>query len=95
MPTSHHDDTGPERAELELLAAELGRHGLRGELCTPPGKLPYLHVRNPEASVLSERVYAQADSFWFSWAERIAGCDDTGAAAATLSRVLGTAGSSE
>lgn len=56
MPTSHHDDTGPERAELELLAAELGRHGLRGELCTPPGKLPYLHVRNPEASVLSERV---------------------------------------
>jgi hypothetical protein len=95
MPTSPHDDTDSERAELERLAAELGRHGLRGELCTPPGKLPYLHVRNPEASVLSERVYAQADSFWYSWAQRIAGCDDAGAAATALSRVLGTTDRSE
>lgn len=52
------------------------RHGLNAELCTPPGKLPYLHVSNPQASALTERVYAQADSFWFSWADRIAGCDE-------------------
>lgn len=84
------DSTREDQADLERLAMELTKYGLRAELCTAPGKLPYLHVRNPEASVLSERVYAQADSFWYSWAQRIAGCDDAGAAAATLSRVLGT-----
>lgn len=63
-------------ADLDGLARELTRHGLNAELCTPPGKLPYLHVSNPQASALTERVYAQADSFWFSWADRIAGCDE-------------------
>jgi hypothetical protein len=89
------DSTREDQADLERLAVELRQCGLQAELCTPPGKLPYLHVRNPEASVLSERVYAQADSFWYSWAERIAGCDDAGAAAAILSRVLGTTGNGE
>lgn len=93
---THHPeivDTQAEQQDLESLAAALSQHGLRAELCLPPGKLPYLHVSNPEVSVLSERVYAQADSFWFSWAERIAGCDDIPAAAAALSRVLRTVGS--
>jgi len=88
-------DTQAEQQDLERLATELSQHGLRAELCVPSGKLPYLHVSNPEASVLSERVYAQADSFWYSWAQRIAGCDDVPAAAATLGRVLRTAGSGE
>jgi hypothetical protein len=83
-------DTQAEQQDLERLAAELGQHGLCAELCVPPGKLPYLHVSNPQASLLSERVYAQADSFWYSWAQRIAGCDDVAAAAATIGRVLRT-----
>jgi hypothetical protein len=88
-------DTQAEQQDLERLATELTIHGLQAELRTPAGKLPYLHVSNPEASVLSERVYAQADSFWFSWAERIAGCDDIPAAVAALGRVLRTVGSGE
>jgi len=77
-----------DQADLERLAAELRQRGLRAKLCTSAGKLPYLHVRNPETRALSKRVYAQADSFWCSWTERIAGCDDTRAAAAMLSRAL-------
>jgi hypothetical protein len=38
--------------------------------------------------VLAETIYAQAGSFWFSWAERIAGCDEVSTAAALLARVL-------
>jgi hypothetical protein len=90
-PTSTHAGPDPDDlADLTTLAAELDRHGLHAELCTPAGRLPYLHVRNPQASALSERVYAQADSFWFSWAERITGCDEITTAAATLARVLRT-----
>jgi hypothetical protein len=91
MPISAHDtDIEHEQAELERLSTELGKHGLVGELCIPPGNLPCLHVQNPQASALTERVYAQADSFWFSWAERIAGCDELSTAAAILARVLRT-----
>jgi hypothetical protein len=34
------------------------------------------------------KVYSQADAFWYSWAERIAGCDEVTTAAAILARVL-------
>jgi hypothetical protein len=90
MPTSAHD-TVPEQAELERLAAELAPYGLKAELCTPPGKLPYLQVSNPQATALTERVYAQANAFWFSWADRIADCAEPSTAAVTLARVLRTA----
>jgi hypothetical protein len=84
-------DEQADLADLDSLARELGHHGLTAELCTPPGKLPYLHVSNPQASALTERVYAQAGAFWFSWAERITGCDEPATAAATLAHVLSTA----
>jgi hypothetical protein len=87
-PTGNVDSAREDQADLERLAAELRQRGLRAKLCTSAGKLPYLHVRNPETRALSKRVYAQADSFWCSWTERIAGCDDTRAAAAMLSRAL-------
>jgi hypothetical protein len=93
MPTSAHDtDTHSEKAELELLAAELGRHGLRGGLCTPPGNLPYLRVTNPQATVLAERIYARAGTYWRSWAEKISDTDNPADAARTLARVLAPAG---
>jgi hypothetical protein len=89
MPTSAHD-TDPEQAELERLATELAPHGLHAELCTPPGKLPYLHVRNPQATVLNERIYAQAGAYWYSWAQKLTDTDDPADAAQTLARVLAT-----
>lgn len=89
MPT-HPDTTSThaEQADLEKLAAELATHGLQADLHTPNGRLPYLDVKNSCARVLTERVYAQADTFWFSWAEKIAGCDEAITAAAILARVL-------
>lgn len=71
MPSQPGTTTGTQPdlgnlADLDDLATELHRHGLHADLRTPSGKLPYLRVSNPEASALTERVYAQADSYWFS-----------------------------
>lgn len=89
-PASHSPDTQAEQADLERLAAEMAARGYQADLRTPPGRLPYLDVRNPRASVLAERVYAQAEAFWWSWAERISGCDEVTTAAGGLARVLRT-----
>ena len=83
-----------ELADLDKLAAELNKRGLRADLHTPSGRLPYLQVTNPRATVLTEKVVAQADSFWWPWAERIASCTDMAAAATILARVLRTADAS-
>ena len=77
--------------DLENLAAEMTTRGYPSTLHTPPGRLPYLDVTNPSASILSERVYASTEAFWFSWAERIAGCDEVSTAADILAQVLRTA----
>jgi hypothetical protein len=79
-------------ANLEMLAAELITRGLDAGLRTVQGHPPYLDVRNPRVSILAERVYAQAGSFWWPWAERIASCQEITQAAAILARVLRTTG---
>lgn len=81
-------ETHAEQADLQKLANELTARGYPADLRVPHDKLPYLDVRNPRASVLSERIYAQADAYWYSWAEKIAGCDQVAEAAAILARVL-------
>ena len=81
--------TEEELADLDKLSAELTARGLRAELCTPVGKLPYLEVTNSAVSVLTERVYAQADAYWYAHAEKIADCADVALAAGILARVLG------
>jgi hypothetical protein len=79
--------------QLELLAEALAGRSLRARLVTPPGRLPSLHAVNPEAPALAEDIYAGPcrDSgwwFWWSWAERIATCEDVEGAALQISRVL-------
>jgi hypothetical protein len=92
-PTGHDEEAQQEeRAELEKLAAALRARGFQAGLRTPEGRLPYLNVRNPRASVLAEKVYAQAGTFWWSWAEKIAGCDEVTTAAGILARVLRAVG---
>jgi hypothetical protein len=49
-----------------------------------------VHIRNPDAHVLTERVFVQTGKYHFSWAEPIAGCDQPATAAAILARVLRT-----
>ncbi len=78
---------------LEGLAAELASHGLTTRLVTPAGRVPSLHVVNPQASRLAEDVYVGRSQdglwwFWWPWAERIAPGDDMKAAATLIARVL-------
>lgn len=80
--------TDLDLTELEKLAPELIARGLEADIRTPTGKLPYLDVRNPRAQALTEKVYAQADAYWFGWAQRIADCDEIAEAADTVTRVL-------
>jgi len=87
MPASSHStDTHTGQADLETLAAELTARGYQAGLHTPADGLPFLDVRNPAASVLTERVYAQAGNYWYSWAEPIASCGQPATAAAILAR---------
>ena len=82
------DSYTDELADLDKLAAELRTRGLQANLRTPHGRLPYLQVTNPHASILTEKVYAQAGAYWYSWAQRITDTDDPAGTAAALARVL-------
>jgi hypothetical protein len=75
-------------SNLGRLGAELAARGYETALRTPPGRLPHLTVTNPQASVLSERVYVQGGSFRWSWAEPITACADVTSAAVTVAHVL-------
>jgi hypothetical protein len=84
------DANTDEVTQLERLGAEITKLGFTANVRVHGDRLPYLDVRNPRASVLDEKVYAQGDSYWWSWAERISRCEDVEKAAATLVRVLRT-----
>jgi hypothetical protein len=47
-----------------------------------------LRVTSRCAPQLAEDVYAGRGFYWYSWAERIASCDDPSGAAAKVARVL-------
>jgi hypothetical protein len=84
----HPADNQPQSAALEKLAAELRVRGYEARLIAPGGGPPSLAVTNPHAAVLAETVMADATSFWWPWADRIAGVADVGAAADVIARVL-------
>jgi hypothetical protein len=80
-------------ARLEDLGEVLAGRGLRARVVAPPGRLPSLHVVNPQACALAEDVYAGRGQdgqwwFWWSWAEQIAAGDDLEGAALRIGRVL-------
>jgi hypothetical protein len=84
------DTNTEEVAQLERLGNELRKLGFAATVCTHADRLPYLDVKNPRASVLGERVYAQGDFYYWSWAEVIASTDEVTQTAATLANVLRT-----
>ena len=95
MPAQHGSTTSTQPGQntltdLESLAAELTARGLQADLRTPGNTLPYLHVHNPAATALNENIYAQADAYWYSWAEKITSTSHPALAADTLTRVLRT-----
>jgi hypothetical protein len=75
-------------AALDKLAAELRVRGYQAHLIAPDGRPPSLAVTNPQATVLAETVMADATSFWWPWADRIAGVADVAGAADVIARVL-------
>jgi hypothetical protein len=75
---------------LARLGKELVMLGFRADVRFRGDRLPFLDVRNPRASALAEKVYAQDGAYWWSWAERIAATEDVTRAAATLANVLRT-----
>ena len=84
-----HTDTKPSlQADLQRLANELTMLGFQPVLRTPAGKQPYLQVTNPQAAILTERIFAEADSFWWSWIEVITDREHTVEAALIIARVL-------
>ncbi len=79
--------TNPASA-LEHLAAELAARGYDTQLATGPDAAPWLAVRNPDATMLSETVSAHEDWFWWPWADRIAPTADVSQAANRVASVL-------
>jgi hypothetical protein len=88
---THNTQTGTT-ADLARLGAELAARGYEAAVRTPPARFAYLTVTNPRASVLSERVYVQEGSFYWSWAEPITACADVSTAADILVWVLRAVG---
>jgi GNAT superfamily N-acetyltransferase len=93
--TVHSAGNGPgpspatgQDAALEELAAALQALGYEARLTAPQGGLPSLAVTSPHSAVLTERVMADATSFWWPWADRIAGVADVAGAADVIARVL-------
>jgi hypothetical protein len=75
-------------ADLEKLAAELDGQAFEARVVAPPGRRPFVHVRNRRAGVLTESIYAGDGWFWWGWAERIAAVGEVAAAAEAVARVL-------
>ncbi|HEY1918665.1 MAG TPA: hypothetical protein VGH27_24085 [Streptosporangiaceae bacterium] len=80
-------------AYLEGLADALTQRGMRTRLMTPQGRIPSLHVVNPDATALAEDIYAGRGTdggwwFWWSWAERIGMSEDLDDVASRIARVL-------
>jgi hypothetical protein len=82
---------GNDTAALEKLAAELTARGYEARLIAPDGRLPRLTVINPASTMLAETVTADAQWFWWPWADRIAPAGDVATAADAIAQVLALA----
>ena len=76
--------------DLGKLAAALNERGYLARVQAPAGKLAHVYARNPQVAALSERIFAQADSFFWPWAEPIASRDQVTETATAVARVLAT-----
>jgi len=80
-------DAITSRAALEHLAAALDPRDFATTLTTGPGQRPRLTVTSRHAQ-FGDDIYADHQSYWWSFAERIAPVDDPPAAARTVASVL-------
>ncbi|MFF5206360.1 hypothetical protein [Streptosporangium sp. NPDC000396] len=79
-------------AHLTHLAGLLNRHGLQAHVQVAYRRLPHLVATNPDASALSENIYAAPQEgtwwFWWSWNEKIAPVAEADAVAVRIRHVL-------
>jgi hypothetical protein len=81
------DHADPRAAALETLAATLDPHDYITTLVSGQGRVPHLTVTSRHAD-FGDDIYADHQSYWWSFAERIAAIDDPQAAAQKISSVL-------
>jgi hypothetical protein len=79
-----------QRADLLRLAAELAARGYLAALDSRPGQQTYLVVRNPQAEMMAERVYADDAFFVWSWHQPVARRSEVTRAADVITWVLRT-----
>jgi len=81
-------------AYLDVLAGQVAACGWTAHVRTPPGRLPYLFVQDPENLKTDGDIVAAYDAatgecwFWFAWAERIAPAENPAKAAHVIVRAL-------
>jgi hypothetical protein len=72
---------------LEKLTGELTARGYEARLTIPGGRPPWLAVIGPAATKLAETVMADAEWFWWPWADRIELPADVATAAGAIATV--------
>jgi hypothetical protein len=75
------------QAALERLAAALDTQDFATTLTAGPGHQPFLTVTSRHAD-FGDDIYADHQSYWWSFAERIAAIDDPLGAAQKIANVL-------
>jgi hypothetical protein len=78
-----------EQAALERLAAALSPRDFATALTAGPGHRPFLTVTSRHIG-FGDNIYADPIAYTWSWCEQIAPASDPLAAAAEISKVLGT-----
>jgi hypothetical protein len=89
MPAPRTGDTTTPQAALERLAAALDPRDYSTTLVASPGLTPHLMVTSRHAD-FGDDIYADHQSYWWSFAEWIATVDDPLAAARKVASVLRT-----
>jgi hypothetical protein len=88
-PNPSNGEATTAQAALEALAAALDPGEFVTSLTSGYGRRPFLTVTSRHAAI-GDNIYTDTLTYWWSWAERIAPATDPRAAAAEISRVLGT-----
>jgi hypothetical protein len=89
VPAPEPGQLTTRRAALVALAAALDPRDFAVTLTVPPGRSPRLSVTSRHAAI-GDDIYADHQSFYWSWSERIGPISDPRAAARKISSVLRT-----
>ena len=84
---THDPGSSGTKAALEALAAALDPRDYITTLVSGQGRTPHLTVISRHAD-FGDDIYADGQSYWWSFAERIAAVDDPLAAARKVTSVL-------